>query len=476
MIKKLIYFIIPFIFIFGAYKVNAEEYDMSKWIDISEFTLPNGISPETHNILIWKRSDTLGYRLYATTGDYKKCSIETRNNPNNVFPFVSDIICSRPSTGSFNEPYYDTPNANSKVFNNTKTGNGSAFSSYYIVYSNYSLYDYTHDFGNFNTIPWFDLDSFNSIPDINYSLEPIYKDGYLSSYGIKVNSSVVDDSLYKYQYAIKDNINDNLNWIDLYNNNFLNNEFTYNTKKPIYFYFRILDKSNNDIIDSFTITVNFDLISPEYNIIFNQDKFYTNGTNYIDRVGLSVTYKTSVDGLKYQYQYVNDGTSLSDNNWIETDGDIYQVYNVNGVMYARILDDNNNVLYSSTFTNTLIGTMDILENPNNFPIYNKVQKILNFNNGSISDLVLIPVKVLIFMSESLNNNVCNEYSFGSILGHELKLPCIDIKSYLGNTIYNFYDLVCSFFISLGIIKLLKNIYMRFMTLEIRDIDNKGGIF
>ena len=81
-----------------------------------------------------------------------------------------------------------------------------------------------------------------------------------------------------------------------------------------------------------------------------------------------------------------------------------------------------------------------------------------------------------FMSNSLNNKSCTDYSFGFLLGHELKLPCIDIKSYVGNTIYNFYDLVCSFFISLGIVKLLKNIYMRFMTLEIRDIDSKGGIF
>lgn len=316
----------------------------------------------------------------------------------------------------------------------------------------------------------------DSLPKISYSLKPIYKDGYLSSYGIKVVSSVVDDTLYNYQYAIKDNIDDNLKWVDLYNNNFINNEFSYVAKKPIYFYFIILDKSNNNVIDSITITLNFDIISPQYDIIFNQSKFYLNGTNYIDRVGLSITYKSSIDGLKYQYQYVNDGSSLSDNNWIDTETDIYKVYNENGVLYARILDNNNNVLYSATFSNTLIGKQDILQNPNNFPLYNKVQKVLNFNNGSISDLVLMPVKVLMFMSDSLNNNVCNDYSFGSLLGHELKLPCINIKSLVGETIYNFYDLVCSFFISLGIIKLLKNIYLRFMKLEIKDIDSKGGIF
>ncbi len=316
----------------------------------------------------------------------------------------------------------------------------------------------------------------NSKPVLSYSIKPIYKDGYLSSYGIKVNSTIVDDSLYKYQYAIKDNIDDNLNWVDLYNNNFLNNEFSYITKKPIYFYFRVVDKSNNDVIDSFTITITFDLVSPEYDIIFNQSKFYLTGTNIIDRLGLSITYKTSIDGLKYQFQYVNDGSSLSEDMWVDTESDIYRVYDVNGVMYARILDNDNNVLYSATFKNTLIGKQDILDNPSNFPLYNKVQKVLNFNNGSISDIVLIPVKVLMFMSNSLNNNSCTDYSFGSLLNHELKLPCIDIKSYVGNTIYNFYDLVCSFFISLGIVKLLKNIYMRFMTLEIRDIDSKGGIF
>lgn len=513
MIKKLIYFIIPFIFISFSQNVNAEEYYTGKVLyDSGTNTFYNSeyyINKKSLDSLFsFDLDDAYNNRniYFGSSGaisfstmynNLKNGSYETYLNDYDYY-IIKSWVSNYNNICFFNE--------NENVFYFNQLGNGgyhfgfkpksykclrydgstlkSSNDNFSNIYDNFSVNN-NNIFSrsstkkmvtNYTNVINSALTGSLSSPEINYSLEPIYKDGYLSSYGIKVNSSVVDDSKYKYQYSIKDNLDDDFNWVDLYNNNFLNNQFTYITKKPIYFYFRILDKSNNDIIDSFTITVSFDLISPQFNIIFNQDKFYLNGTNYINKVGLSIIYKTSIDGLKYQYQYVNDGSSLSDSNWLDTDGNVYQVYDTNGTLYARILDENNNLLYSSTFSNTLIGTQDFLENPGNFPLYNKVQSVLNFNKGSISDIVLIPVKILMFTSDSLNNNSCNVYSFGSLLGHELKLPCIDIKSYVGNTIYNFYDLVCSFFISLGIVRLLKNIYMRFMTLDIRDIDNKGGIF
>lgn len=510
MIKKLIYIIIPIIFFLFTQNVKAENIEHIEYTDpIYNKTFSYDLDTDKYpyyylDFFPYSNSGVIFNFVYSSERLYYKENVKFSSGftaSKMLMPLESSTVVNYyyknaftgGSTGngtitnvSFqncsttcNANYATTArylelnpiNVNSSIVNNTYTnyGNGIlALISFDILDENNNLIYNKNYFNNNN--------GYLTKPELSYSLEPIYKDGYISSYGIKVNSTLVDDTLYKYQYAINDDTNDNLKWVDLYNNNFLNNQFSYVTKKPIYFYFRILDKSNNEVIDSFTITVTFNLVSPQYEIIFNQSKFYLNGTNYIDRVGLSITYKTSVDGLKYQYQYVNDGSSLDENNWVDTESDIYKVYNVNGVLYARILDNDNNVLYSHSFTNTLIGTQDILENPTNFPLYNKVQSILNFNKGSISDLVLIPVKVLMFMTDSLNRNVCNEYSFGSLLGHELKLPCIDIKSYVGNTIYNFYDLVCSFFISLGIIKLLKNIYMRFMTLEIRDIDNKGGIF
>lgn len=510
MIKKLIYLIIPILFFSFSQNVKAyseSEYyyfndiegDSTQYYSLKseiDYFLINDDNPSLQNYLTIAKANKLYTKFkngdYSSYGEYAFIIMQEGTGAKLVvFNSLDDIYLSK-STGTLNVNLKNC----TLISGSSSTGNQSSISTktnYSVITfnptSDPNVYEYMYNYleSEYNKIHFTYLSNmemydrifknFNNLkPELSYSLEPIYKDGYISSYGIKVNSSLVDDTLYKYQYEIKDDINNNLKWVDLYNNNFINNQFSYVTKKPIYFYFRILDKSNNEVIDSINITVTFNFVSPQYEIIFNQSKFYLNGTNYIDRVGISITYKTSVDGLKYQYQYVNDGNTIIENNWVDTESDIYKVYNVNGVLYARILDNNNNVLYNHSFTNTLIGTQDILENPTNFPLYNKVQSILNFNKGSISDLVLIPVKVLMFMTDSLNSNVCNEYSFGSLLGHELKLPCIDIKSYVGNTIYNFYDLVCSFFISLGIIKLLKNIYMRFMTLEIRDIDNKGGIF
>lgn len=507
MIKKFIYLIIPLIFFSFSQNVKAENIKHIEYTEpISNISFNYDLDIDKYPyyyITMRTKTDSdkkyLSFSLSYAEKKFYYNGLQVNNCGNGRSTYCYGWLKNTNGTYNTYTIDYNISNINDKIIKNSTSNqlialyNYENWKSYVTNFNNWLSFNSPYIDGNMPILISNDLfDNSNNIvlskeyvnnnngyltkPELSYTLNPIYKDGYISSYGIKVNSSIVDDTLFKYQYSIKDDTNDNLKWVDLYNNNFLNNQFSYVTKKPINFYFRILDKSNNEVIDSFTISVTFNLVSPQYEIIFNQSKFYLNGTNYIDRVGLSITYKTSIDGLKYQYQYVNDGSSLIENNWVDTENDIYKVYNVNGVLYARILDNDNNVLYSESFTNTLIGTQDILANPTNFPLYNKVQSILNFNKGTISDLVLIPVKVLMFMTDSLNRNVCNEYSFGSLLGHELKLPCIDIKSYVGNTIYNFYDLVCSFFISLGIIKLLKNIYMRFMTLEIRDIDNKGGIF
>lgn len=482
MIKKLFYFIIPFLLFSFSQNVKAEENQLICSTRNSSNYLFELYYNKNENLLYQYYRSNLVRTIEIDTNNYYIISC-LNNYSINVLEF-STFVYLDIYNNKYLTLYSDSPGVRNEYLGNGSLSTreysnlpffGNNFESNVLnqgsIYVNFDLYNKHTD-----TIYQEKNIDFKPFPKLSYTYKPIYKDGYISSYGIKVNSSIVDDTLYKYQYAIKYNINDKFKWIDLYNNNFLNNEFTYIAKKPVNFYFRIIDKSNNKTILSFDLALTFNLVSPQYDIIFNQSKYYLNGTNIIDRVGLSITFKTSLNGLKYQYQYVENGSSLNDNNWIDTENDIFKVYKVNGVLYARILDNNNNVLYSSSFSNSLIGKQDILDNPVNFPLYNKVQSVLNFNNGSISDLVLVPVKVLMFISDSLNNNVCSEYSFGKLLDHELKLPCIDIKSLVGETIYNFYDLVCSFFISLGIIKLLKNIYMRFMTLEIRDIDRNGGIF
>lgn len=63
-------------------------------------------------------------------------------------------------------------------------------------------------------------------------------------------------------------------------------------------------------------------------------------------------------------------------------------------------------------------------------------------NSVISDLLLLPVRLLQAIVNSLGGT-CASFNLGSLYGTELIMPCIDLPSYLGNTIWSFIDIVFS---------------------------------
>lgn len=63
-------------------------------------------------------------------------------------------------------------------------------------------------------------------------------------------------------------------------------------------------------------------------------------------------------------------------------------------------------------------------------------------NSVISDLLLLPVRLLQAIINSLGGT-CASFNLGSLYGTELIMPCINIPSYLGNTIWSFIDIVFS---------------------------------
>lgn len=78
------------------------------------------------------------------------------------------------------------------------------------------------------------------------------------------------------------------------------------------------------------------------------------------------------------------------------------------------------------------NTTDTLENlSNDLP-----------TNSVISDLLLLPVTMLQSIVNSISGS-CSSFNLGSLYGSNLVLPCINIQSYLGSTIWTFIDLVFS---------------------------------
>lgn len=63
-------------------------------------------------------------------------------------------------------------------------------------------------------------------------------------------------------------------------------------------------------------------------------------------------------------------------------------------------------------------------------------------NSVISDLLLLPVRMLQAIVNSIGGN-CSSFNLGSLYGTNLILPCINIQSYVGSGIWTFIDIVFS---------------------------------
>ena len=136
-------------FVIGNIKAATSDfYDMSKWIDIDEFTLPNGINPDDYNIIIWERGNngnSNSYRMvYSLKSDNYKIWLSTYPQylPPSSFPYLtSSPGFSKNRIGGYDSIYYyDETILGSKIFNKKQSSGGSFSSSSYIVYSNYDIF------------------------------------------------------------------------------------------------------------------------------------------------------------------------------------------------------------------------------------------------------------------------------------------------------------------------------------------------
>lgn len=151
-----------FLMIDKVMAATSDYYDMQYWIDIEEFTLPNGISPDTHYIVVAEKHDGSGYGMYAISKEsfnnkyyvatiggtsnahlsYKYPKIARDNNPNITYAGGTIEYRSGSTSGSVirTNLYYESV-PYSKNLNSIKSSN-SHISFDRIVYSNIDLYFY----------------------------------------------------------------------------------------------------------------------------------------------------------------------------------------------------------------------------------------------------------------------------------------------------------------------------------------------
>ena len=93
---------------------------------------------------------------------------------------------------------------------------------------------------------------------------------------------------------------------------------------------------------------------------------------------------------------------------------------------------------------------------------------LNANIGTnsvISDLLLLPVTLFQSVLNSINGT-CSPFNLGTLYGHSLSMPCLNISGVLGNVIYGVIDVLISGFFILSIRKKFVDIFNSFTSLKV----------
>lgn len=146
----------------------------------------------------------------------------------------------------------------------------------------------------------------------------------------------------------------------------------------------------------------------------------------------------------------NNNTTTIINNNNENTENIINNQNENTEIISGDLNDINDTLTDSS-----------IDNPNN--ALNGMNNYFG-SNGVISDLLLLPVR----MFQSIVNTIdgtCSDFSLGTLLGHELTMPCINLSSRLGSALYGVIDVLISGFFILSIRKKFVDIFEHFTSLK-----------
>lgn len=406
-------------------------------------------------------------KLYLNRSDNR---LYCKNLPCHFLKYVGDSN-NAPTVGHF-----DTITITSNTENNPRIGGLSNNQNIGTVTNYYVNFDF---YNNYNTL----VQSSNSSIIIQPLLSTLESFGVVKNKDEEENVIVsytfhplfnnFDLTRFNYQYKIGDN-----NWLSITSNN-----VSFNVNQNTTVYFRIIRKSDNEIVDSQSYTITnilkyLDTVNENWNVRYTSENRNINDdeslpNKLVDNVAITFSYYPKQSNLKYQYQYVEENNSLG--TWIDMPNNDYErtySVSVNGIMYNRILDSNDNVLYTSTFKVNSIGTAMINSNLN---WYNKLFGKVNYGKG-ISSIFFLPVRLLEVYKIGLESGFCNQYSFGELWGHELIMPCINVRGLVGNNIYNFIDIIGVGFISLAIINFIVNIYngIVFMNLQDRLNEDKGS--
>lgn len=222
--------------------------------------------------------------------------------------------------------------------------------------------------------------------------------------------------------------------------------------------------------------INVGYISSNGNIITNTPKYYYTDFIPIQIGEVYIINKQFSGGSGAAYCLYNSNKQIIRcSNYTNATGNItINNQDANYIRYSGRVDTQDNTYFTGKYCYNIIEkqneSLDDINSSLNDSSVDDPSGMLgdlesNFaNNGAISNLLLMPV---IFYNQMLLalDSVCIPYTIGDLFGHTLRLPCIDLKGILGNTLYNTIDAFMFFGLMLAIRKKLVDIFEHFTSLK-----------
>lgn len=86
------------------------------------------------------------------------------------------------------------------------------------------------------------------------------------------------------------------------------------------------------------------------------------------------------------------------------------------------------------------------------------------SNSPVSDLILMPLTLMNAYVDGFSST-CNSFDLGSLYGHNIVLPCIDIEDYLGSNLWGLIDIMFTLFLVYNIGLMCVSMYESITSLE-----------
>lgn len=97
----------------------------------------------------------------------------------------------------------------------------------------------------------------------------------------------------------------------------------------------------------------------------------------------------------------------------------------------------------------------------------------SLSDNAVANMVTMPITLLQAYLNGLNGS-CSSFSLGSLYDHELTLPCINLSSYFGSTLWNIIDILFSGFMIYALGKKFVKIFNDFTNLRDNQVDELYG--